>query len=140
MMNEYHLSESSLHWIFIMSTTVFEFGSIVKDFNQFSTWLKKKKLIKKEILCGECVSSMKEVAGQRLWICSKRKLHPSGKLVRESQLKGTVFEGARASPETIMELCSCFALRLTYDQTMAQTKVSRPTVSRWCHPVCMLWF
>ena len=138
MMNEYHLSESSLHWIFIMSTTVFEFGSIVKDFNQFSTWLKKKKLIKKEILCGECVSSMKEVAGQRPWICSKRKLHPSGKLVRESQLKGTVFEGARASPETIMELC--FALRLTYDQTMAQTKVSRPTVSRWCHPVCMLWF
>ena len=77
-----------------MSTTVFEFGSVVKDFGQFSIWLKNKNLIKSEILCGKCVRSMKEVAGKRLWICSKRGLHPSGKLVRESQLKGTLFEGA----------------------------------------------
>ena len=111
--------------------TVFEFGNIVKDHNLFTVWLKDKALIKSSILCPECVSEMKEVSGKRLWRCSKRAAHPSGKEVKESQLKGTIFEGARASPETIMELCQCFALKLTYDQTAAETGVSRPTIAKW---------
>ena len=96
----------SLHDSLIMSTTVFEFGSFVKDFNQFTTWLKNNNLIKSEIMCAECVSVMEPLAGKRVWICSKRGQHPSGKLVKESMLKGTLFEGARTSPEMIMELCT----------------------------------
>ena len=121
----------SLHDSLIMATTVFDFGNIVKDFNQFTTWLQDNNLIKKETMCAECVSVMKPLAGKRVWICSKRSQHPSGKLVRESMLKGTLFEGARTSPEMIMELCSCFSLKLTYDQTTLQTGASRPTISRW---------
>ena len=106
----------SLHGL-IMSTTVVEYGSVVKDFNQFTTRLKNNNLIKSEIMCAECVSVMEPLAGKRVWICSKRGQHPSGKLVTEIMLKGTLFEGARTSPELIMELCSCFSLKLTYDQT-----------------------
>ena len=120
----------SLHDILIMSTTVFEFGSVVKDFNQFTTWLKKNNLIKLEIMCTECVSMMKPLVGKKVWICSKRGQHPSGKMVRESMLKGTLFEGARTSLEMIMELCSCVSLKLTYDQTMIQTGASCPIISR----------
>ena len=83
------------------------FGNIVIDHNQFTVWLRNNALIKSSILCPECVSEMKEVSGKRLWRCSKRTAHPSGKVVKESQLKGTLFEGAQASPELIMELCHC---------------------------------
>ena len=110
---------------------VFDFGNIVKDHNQFTVWLKNNALIKSSILCPECVSEMKEVSGKRLWRCSKRTAHPSGKVVKELQLKGTLFEGARASPELIMELCQCFALKLTYDETARQTGAGRATIAKW---------
>ena len=108
---------------------VFDFGNIVKDHNQFTVWLKNNALIKSSILCPECVSEMKEVSGKRLWRCSKRTAHPSGKVVKESQLKGTLFEGARASPELIMELCQCFALKLTYDEKATQNGAGRATIA-----------
>ena len=56
----------SLHDSLIMSTTVVEYGSVVKDFNQFTTWLKNNNLIKSEIMCAECVRVMKPVAGKRV--------------------------------------------------------------------------
>ena len=58
----------SLHDSSIMLTTVFRFGSVVKDFNQFTTWLQDNNLIKSEIMCAECVSVMKPLAGKRVWI------------------------------------------------------------------------
>ena len=51
-------------------------------------------------------------------------------------LKETLFEGARTSPEMIMELCSCFSLKLTYDQTTIQTGASHTTISRWFTTFC----
>ena len=111
--------------------SIYEFGNIVRNYQDFNKWLKENKLIKSEIKCSECVSDMKEMPGKRMWTCSKRASHPSGKIVRESQLKGTLFQGARASPELIMELCSCFCLKLTYTETAAQTGATRQTISTW---------
>ena len=97
-----------------MATNVFDFGSLASDDHAFSAWLKEHQLIKSEVACPECCSIMKEVAGKRLWICSKRGQHPSGKVARESMLKGTIFQGARAYPDHIMKLCYCFSLKMTY--------------------------
>ena len=82
-------------------------------------------------MCPECVCEMKEVAGKRMWICSKKKLHPSGKMVKESQLKGTVDDGVRAMAELSMQLCNCFFLKMTCDITVKLIGASRQTISNW---------
>ena len=110
-----------------MATNVFDFGSLASDDHAFSAWLKEHQLIKSEVACPECCSIMKEVAGKRLWICSKRGQHPSGKVARESMLKGTILQGARASPDHIMKLCYCFSLKMTYSSTTEQTSASSQT-------------
>ena len=114
-----------------MATNVFDFGSLVSNHHAFSAWLKDQKLIKSEVACPECCSIMKEVAGKRLWLCSKRAQHPSGKVAKESMLKGTILEGARASPEQIMRICYCFSLKLTYSTTTEQTGASSQTIKKW---------
>ena len=124
----------------IMATNVFDFGSLVTDHHAFTKWLKDQKLIKSEVACPECCSPMKEVSGKRLWICSKRAQHPSGKVSKESQLKNSLFEGARASPEHIMKIGYCFSLKLTYTQTVEQTTATRQTIAKWFNifrEVCM---
>ena len=88
--------------------SIYELGNIVRNYQDFNKWLKDNKLMKLEIECAECVNDMKEMPVKCNWICSQRSSHPSGKVVHESQLKGTLFQGARAFPELIMELCSCF--------------------------------
>ena len=114
-----------------MATNVFDFGSLASDDHAFSAWLKQQNLIKSEVACPECCSTMKEVAGKRMWLCSKRGQHPSGKVARESMLKGTIFEGARASPDHIMKLCYSFSLKLTYSSTTEQTGASSQTIAKW---------
>ena len=45
--------------------------------------------------------------------------------------KNTIFEGQKSSPETIMEICWCFSLKLTYSQTAGQTKASPNSIHKW---------
>ena len=81
--------------------------------------------------CPVCCCIMKEVSGKRLRLCSKRAQHPSSKVAKESMLQGTIFVGARASPELILRICYCFSLKLTYSTTTEQTGASSQTIYVW---------
>ena len=79
----------------------------------------------------DCEGSMRLEPGKPLWICSKRAMHPNKKIKKMPLYKNTIFEGQKSSPETIMEICWCFSLKLTYSQTAEQTKASPNSIHKW---------
>lgn len=123
-----------------INMNLFDFGKILWSRPMFELWCKDNNLLPHRVNCPECQEEMRLITGKPVFICSLKTRHRGRKLVRVSQYKGTIFEGARASPELIMEIVQCFSLKLTYDQTVAQTSASRTTISKWfniCRSVCL---
>ena len=114
-----------------MTTTVFDFSATLKNYHAFQKWLVEVGLVPESKVCPDCEGSMRLEPGKPLWICSKRAKHPNKKIKKMSLYKNTIFEGQKSSPETIMEICWCFSLKLTYSQTAEQTKASPNSIHKW---------
>ena len=121
-------------------STVFEFGALLDNPLHLHPWMVQQQLLPEHVDCPECGATMKPAAtGTTTLCCSKRTLHADNKAVKVSWLKGTFFEGSR-DKKTVLHIIHCFSLRLTYDETMRNSRCGRAMVAKWfayCREVCV---
>ena len=79
-----------------MTSTIFEFGNLVSDRNEFDEWLRVVGLLPRNKKCPECGGQMKKEKSQDLFVCHKKHFGQRKK-IKISALKGTVFEGTKLS-------------------------------------------
>ena len=75
------------------ANTVFEFGRLVNDHEEFIQWMNTMNLLPTRRKCSTCGENMKKIKNKDSFSCSKRSLHPNGKLLQISSRTGTLFEG-----------------------------------------------